>query len=339
MKQPELARDVVVVGASAGGVEALSAFFSALPPDLGAAVLVVLHISPDAPSQLARILQRLTTLPVKAAEDGEEVAPGHVYVASSDRHLMVQDDRVRITRGPREGRARPSVDVLFRSASLAYGPRVIAVVLSGALDDGTAGAWAVKDRGGLVLVQEPREAMQASMPESTILHVKVDHVAPVTALAEIVAGLVGSPVSAAHRKEDSRLEVVTLVAAEGNGLQAGVMELGEISRYTCPDCHGVLVQIEEGSIVRFRCHTGHAFSLLSLLSEVNEAIDTGLWDTLRAIEERVMLLKHMGEIAQEAGRHEEAAVRKRESEDTSERLKAIRDLVLDASFFGHRQNS
>ena len=338
MKQPDLARDVVVIGASAGGVEALSAFFSALPPDLGAAVLVVLHISPDAPSQLAPILQRLTAMPVKAAEDGEEVAPGQVYVASSDRHLMVQDDRVRITRGPREGRARPSVDVLFRSASLAYGPRVIAVVLSGALDDGTAGAWAVKDRAGLVLVQEPTEAMQSSMPESAIRHVAVDHVAPVAMLAAIVAGLVGSPVSAAPASTDRRLEVETLVAAEGNGLQAGVMELGEISRYTCPDCHGVLVQIEEGSIVRFRCHTGHAFSLMSLLSEVNEAIDTGLWDTLRAIEERVMLLRHMGEIAQAAGRHEEASTCKRQSEDTGARLKAIRDLVLDPAFFGHQQS-
>lgn len=246
MKQPGLARDVVVIGASAGGVEALSAFFSALPPDLGAAVLVVLHISPDAPSQLAPILQRLTTMPVKAAEDGEEVASGQVYVASSDRHLMVQDDRVRITRGPREGRARPSVDVLFRSASLAYGPRVIAVVLSGALDDGTAGAWAVKDRAGLALVQEPTEAMQSSMPESAILHVAVDHVAPAAMLAAIVAGLVGSPVAAGRVSTDRRLEVETFVAAEGNGLQAGAMGLGEISRHTRRDGHGVLVQIEEG---------------------------------------------------------------------------------------------
>jgi two-component system chemotaxis response regulator CheB len=324
-----------VVGASAGGVEALSAFFRELPADLGATVLVVLHVSPHGPSQLARILGRLTPLPVKAAENDEAVLPGQVYVALADRHLMVQDDRIRITRGPREGRSRPSVDVLFRSAALAYEARVISVVLSGALDDGTAGAWAVKDRGGIVLVQEPREAMHASMPESAIEHVEVDHVAPAKELASIVAGLVGVPVKAKGAEQHSGLAIENLIAEEGNGLQAGVMDLGKVSKYTCPDCHGVLVQIEEGSIIRYRCHTGHAFSLMSLLAEVNEAIDTGLWDTLRAIEERIMLLEQMEKVAKKAGHSDEAATCRTQADDAKKRLIPIRELVLDPGFFGH----
>lgn len=218
---------------------------------------------------------------------------------------------------------------------MAYGPRVIAVVLSGALDDGTAGAWAVKDGGGMVLVQEPTEAMHSSMPESAIKHVAVDQVAPVAELALIVAGLIGSPATDVCAKDRKDLEVETLIAAEGNGLQAGVMELGSVSKYTCPDCHGVLVQIEEGPIVRYRCHTGHAFSLMSLLAEVNESIDTGLWDTLRAIEERIMLLEKMGELALQAGRSSEAAKCKAQASDARVRLKPIREIVLDPKLFGH----
>lgn len=334
-----VARDVVVIGASAGGVEALTGFFARLPPDLAAVVLVVLHLSPESPSQLSRILGRATSLPVTVGHDGEILERGRVYVAAPDRHLMAQGDRVRITRGPREGRARPSVDVLFRSASLAYGSRVIAVVLSGALDDGTAGAWAVKDGGGLVLVQDPAEAMHSSMPESAIQHVEVDQVAPVAELAMMVAGFIGAPASGVRVDSRRSLGVETLIAAEGNGLQAGVMELGSVSKYTCPDCHGVLVQIEEGSIVRYRCHTGHAFSLLSLLAEVNESIDTGLWDTLRAIEERIMLLEKMAEVAHRAGRTSEAGHCKAQAEDAKVRLEPIRALVLDSQLFGHGESA
>ena len=287
-------RNVIVVGASAGGVEALIQFFGELPEDFAAAVLVVLHVPASAPSQLARILARATRLPVKPGVDLEEVLPGQVYVASADRHLMIDGNHIRITRGPRESRSRPSIDVLFRSAAIACGSRAVAVVLSGALDDGTAGAWAIKDRGGLVLAQEPSDAMHASMPESVIQHVEVDLVGTARQLGEVVAGLVGSPAPIAPPPgESEKYKVETLIAMEGDGLKAGVMELGKVSKYTCPDCHGVLVQIEEGSIVRFRCHTGHAFSLMTLLAEVNESIDTGLWDTLRAIEERVMLLRQM----------------------------------------------
>jgi two-component system chemotaxis response regulator CheB len=341
MNADPFSKKVIVVGASAGGVEALTGLLANFPAGLAAAVFVVLHIPPETPSLLAPILARICALPVKPAVDREAIVAGQVYVATADRHLLIEGNQVRITRGPREGRARPSIDALFRSASVVHGERVIGIVLSGALDDGTAGAWAIKDRGGVVLVQEPAQAMHDSMPESVIRHVSVDRVGTVQQLAVIVASLVGSPAQglAAPAGSDENLKVETLIAMEGDGLKAGVMELGKISKYTCPDCHGVLVQIEEGSIVRFRCHTGHAFSLMTLLAEVNESIDTGLWDTLRAIEERVMLLRQMERLARDADSVADADRCKSQADETERRLKPLRELVLDPKFFGHDQQA
>ncbi|MDB5745015.1 MAG: CheB methylesterase [Polaromonas sp.] len=331
-------RDIVVLGASAGGVEALLGFFRALPAHLDAAVLVVLHIPAHTPSLLDRVLSAVTSLPVTRAQDGEPISKGHVYVASADRHLMLTPQGIRLSRGPKEGRNRPSVDVLFRSAATAFGPRAIGIVLSGVLDDGTAGLWAIKDHQGCTLVQAPSEAMHASMPESAIAHVQVDLVGTVQELADEVVKLVGTAApdaGPALAPSNARLSMENAIAMEGNALKAGVMTLGKVSQYTCPDCHGVLVQIEDGAIVRFRCHTGHAFSLKTLLAEINEAVDHGLWATLRAVEERVMLLRQMQSLADAAGAPGEAAQWGRQADESQTRLEPLRALVLDPGFFGH----
>ncbi|CAM3645814.1 chemotaxis protein CheB [Polaromonas hydrogenivorans] len=329
-------RDIVVIGASAGGVEALRGFFAALPADLDAAVLVVLHIPADTPSQLDQVLANATPLPVVIAEDGQPIEHGRVYVASADRHLMVTPQGIRLSRGPKEVRARPSVDVLFRSAATAFGSRVIGVILSGALDDGTAGLWAIKDHQGATLVQIPSQAMHPSMPESAIAHVEVDFVGTVEALAAKVRELVGTaaPVVAASAFSLQRA-MENDIAMQGNALKAGIMNLGKVSPYTCPDCHGVLMQIEEGTIVRFRCHTGHAFSLKTLMAEINDAIDQSLWATLRAVEERVMLLRQMEQLALRSGANDTAAQWRKQADDSEQRLQPLRDLVLDPGFFGH----
>lgn len=330
-------RDIVVIGASAGGVEALRGFFAALPADLDAAVLVVLHIPADTPSQLDQVLANATPLPVVIAEDGQPIEHGRVYVASADRHLMVTPQGIRLSRGPKEVRARPSVDVLFRSAATAFGSRVIGVILSGALDDGTAGLWAIKDHQGATLVQLPSQAMHPSMPESAIAHVQVDFVGTVEALAAKVGELVGT---AAPVVADTAFSLQRAmendIAMQGNALKAGIMNLGKVSPYTCPDCHGVLMQIEEGTIVRFRCHTGHAFSLKTLMAEINDAIDNSLWATLRAVEERVMLLHQMEELAQASGMSGEAMQWRKQADDSEKRLQPLRELVLDPGFFGHQ---
>ena len=329
-------RDIVVIGASAGGIEALRGFFAALPAGLDAAILVVLHIPADTPSQLDLVLANATPLPVVIAEDGQPIEPGRVYVASADRHLMATPQGIRLSRGPKEVRARPSVDVLFRSAATAFGSRVIGVILSGALDDGTAGLWAIKDHQGATLVQLPSEAMHPSMPESAIAHVEVDFVGTVEALAAKVSELVGTaaPVVAASAFSLQRA-MENDIAMEGNALKAGVMNLGKVSPYTCPDCHGVLIQIEEGTIVRFRCHTGHAFSLKTLMAGINDAIDSSLWATLRAVEERVMLLRQMEQLALRSGANGAAAQWRQQADDSEQRLQPLRDLVLDPGFFGH----
>lgn len=327
---------LVVIGASAGGVEAIGQVLAELPADLSAAVLVVLHMPAYARSELAAVLGRKTGLAVAAAIDGESIEQGRVYVCVPDRHLLVDGDRIRLTRGPKETRSRPSVDALFRSAAVMGGSNVIGVVLSGMLDDGSAGLWAIKDRGGIALVQDQGSAMHGSMPESAARHVDVDATLPPVGLAaEInrhVAAMPGPPVSI---PTDSGLLTEFRIAMEGDGLRAGVMSLGHVSGYTCPDCHGVLVQIEEGTMVRFRCHTGHAFTTQTLLLDVNAAIDKGLWDTLRAIEERVMLLHQMAGRAEADGRGGEARCLSLQADESDGRTAVLRTMVIDPDLFGH----
>lgn len=182
-------RNVIVVGASLGGVEALPRLVAGLPPDLEAAVLVVLHMAPNFPSYLAERLDQAGPLAAAAGVEGEELRPGRIYVPVPDHHLMLEGPRIRLSRGPRESHARPSVDVLFRSAAVHHGRRVIGVVLTGGLDDGTAGLWAVKDRGGVAIVQSPDEALYPSMPASALQHVSIDHVLPLGRMAEVLVRL------------------------------------------------------------------------------------------------------------------------------------------------------
>jgi two-component system chemotaxis response regulator CheB len=289
-------RDTVVVGASAGGIRALRALLSAVPKDLPAAVLAVVHIPADSPSELPALLDRAGPLSAKAAEDGEALTRGRVYVAPPDRHLLVERGRLRLTRGPRENRVRPCIDTLFRSAAVDGGPRVIGVVLSGALDDGTAGLWAIKDRGGVALVQEPTEAEFPDMPQSALTHVEVDHVLPAAQIGAKLAALAAAPAN-------EPAEVPAAMAAEArmqmgdNALENGVLRLGTPSPNACPECHGSLVEIREGPIVRYRCHTGHAYSLRTLLADTEADLEKALWNAVRAYEERSFLLRRLAEEA------------------------------------------
>ena len=337
MDKPGKARKVVVVGTSAGGVDALQQFFEVIDPDTHAAFLVVMHIPPQARSNLDRILSRATRLPVIAAYEDQALKPGTVYVATPDRHLMLDAQGIRVTRGPRECRARPAIDVLFRSAAVAYGRNAIGVVLTGALDDGTAGLWAIKDRNGFALVQDPAEAMHSSMPQSAIDHVKVDFVAPVRSLAERIGELVSERALTQELVPDAvneHLVIENRISMSGRGLEEGVFGLGKVSRYTCPECHGALVEIKEGRIIRFRCHTGHAYSMKTLIGAINESVDEGLWDVLRALEERILLLRQMAELASEAGHTADAAYCLEQADRAHARLEPLREVVLDLDIFG-----
>jgi two-component system chemotaxis response regulator CheB len=233
-------------------------------------------------------------LPVLIARNATPMDSAMVYIAPPGRHLMVDEGTLRTTFGPKESRARPSVDVLFRSAAMTYGSRVIAVVLSGMLDDGTAGAWAVKDRGGCVIVQDPKTAMFPAMVNSVLDHVAVDAVLPLAELAErIVEETEKPPPPPAPTPTPPHWELENMIAREGNGFGNGSTHIGNASRFACPECGGVLSEIREESIRRYRCHTGHAYSSEALLAEIDNSIYSNLWSAVRATEERILLLRQL----------------------------------------------
>ncbi|MFC4637547.1 chemotaxis protein CheB [Deinococcus hohokamensis] len=289
---------LVVMGASAGGIPALRALLGQLPADFPAAVLIVQHIAPDVPSLLPEILDRSGPLSVRQAVDGDPLRPGQVSVAPPNQHLLVDENRIVVTHGPRENRMRPSIDALFRSAAYLHRERVIGVVLSGLLDDGTSGLYTIKRRGGVAIVQSPEEAQFDSMPLSALREVEVDHCVPVTRMGalldELVRALPQAEGNTMSEAEDRRLEVEVGISRGENAMALGVTELGEPSLLTCPECQGALVQFEEAGRLRFRCHTGHGYSGSSLLSEVTKGVEDKAYQMMRVLEESVMLMRRLG---------------------------------------------
>jgi two-component system chemotaxis response regulator CheB len=321
-------RDIVVIGASVGGIEALRTIVGGLPADFPASVFVVMHVSPQSPSILADILDRAGALPAANAADGERIQPGRIYVAPPDHHLVIEPNRVRVTRGPKEKRFRPAVDPLFRSAAQVYGPRVIGVILTGYLDDGTAGLWAVKQLGGTSVVQDPQEALAPSMPASALRQVRVDHCVPVAEIAPLLVRLTSVPVEekGVHRVT-KELDIEVRIAKEQKALEAGVLKLGEPSLYACPECHGVLLQLNEEKRMRFRCHTGHAYSSDVLLAEINEGVEDSLWNAIRAIEESVLLMRHMAEHLSESESSHSAAEFLARADEGQRRVDLVRQAL------------
>jgi len=326
-------KNIIVVGASAGGFEALKTLVKALPSELPASIFIVWHMSPDVRGIMPQVLNRLNTLPASQAFDGEVIEEGRIYVAPPDRHLILEDGLVRVTRGPKENRFRPAIDPLFRSAAYHYGADAIGIILSGALDDGTSGLWTIKQRGGIAIVQDPRDAEVPSMPQNAIREVEVDHVVPLEAMGELLVGILDEKknrprVAVADDSNSRRLEMEIGIAAENNALELGVMDFGELTPYTCPECHGVLSALREGDMTRFRCHTGHAFTSDSLLASVTENIEDSLWSAIRGVDESIILLNHMGDHFAEANQPKLAAVFFRKAKEAQTRNELIRTVVM-----------
>jgi two-component system chemotaxis response regulator CheB len=321
-------KDIVVIGASAGGIEAVRKIVAGLPPDFAGSLFVVVHTAADAPGVLDVVFGNAGPLPAILADDGERIVPGRIYVARPDHHLLIEPGRVRLTRGPKENRFRPAVDPLFRSAAQTYGPRVVGIILSGGLDDGTSGLWAVKQLGGTAIVQDPHEAPAPSMPQSAMTHVRVDHVLRVNEIAPLLALLAVTPADAQEgdRLMPEEVAIEVKIAKEDEAKEAGVLTLGEPSTYACPECHGVLLQLKDNVPPRFRCHTGHAYTMESLLSEMSDAIEDSLWNTIRALDERVMLMRQAAEHLREA--HGDGAAFLRRAEEAQRRADLVRQAVL-----------
>lgn len=295
--------DIVVIGASAGGLRALDTIFANLPANLPAAVFVVLHTTENSPGLLPQLFNRHSALPALYAVDKAPILPGRIYIAPPEpRHMLLSRGKIELVFGPRENRHRPSIDALFRSAAVAYGPRVVGVVLSGALDDGTAGLAHIKERGGTAIVQDPDDALTPSMPQSAIEDVKVDHILPA---AEIAAQIVDLA------EQDDTAPVSGTVNENAILKETGVC-------YTCPDCNGVLTEVREGSVVRYRCRVGHAYSPENLHEAQAAALEQALWAAIRSLEEHA-------EFSERLANRSERAERSRLAERFAEKAKAGRE--------------
>jgi len=324
-------RNIIVIGASAGGFDAFKTIVRNLPTNIEASIFIVWHMSPDVRGILPQVLNRISPIYSAHALDKEEIKPNRIYIAPPDHHLLVEEGIVRVTRGPKENRFRPAVDPLFRSAAYTYGNRVIGVVLSGALDDGTAGLWAIKHNGGLAVVQDPNDAEVPSMPENAIREVAVDYTVPVKDMGPLLYELSQKPVEinnhAMEDKEKTKAEIK--VAEEDDAFDIGVTKFGQLSPFTCPECHGVLSVLKDGKRERYRCHTGHAYSADSLLASVTEKIEDSLYSALRGVEESIMLLNHMGDHFAERNHPMLAALYFQKAMDADARAHLVRQAVLN----------
>jgi two-component system, chemotaxis family, protein-glutamate methylesterase/glutaminase len=287
---------LLVIGTSAGGNSALPELIQQLTPEMGLCVFVAIHLSKTSIGEmLVQRLQKVTTLKCKIPENDETILDNHIYFAAPDHHLIIRRDKILLGRGPMENRYRPSIDALFRSAAVAYGPRVIGVVLTGMLEDGTSGMYAIKKCGGHCIVQDPGEARYPDMPKAVLKVLKPNYLLPV---AKMGAAIEGS-IQILHKKKRARIPLDLIREAQiaervNIGIEA-VEDLGKLSKISCPDCGGSLWEINDKGHSHYRCHVGHAFSEEGLINSMEVSTEASLWMALRMLEERKSLLRKIGE--------------------------------------------
>ncbi|MDB6084567.1 MAG: protein-glutamate methylesterase (protein methylesterase)-like protein, partial [Gammaproteobacteria bacterium] len=296
----DVRRNIVVIGASAGGISALRRLAADLPPQFPAAILIVLHVGANR-SHLPALLAAAGPNTAAHAQDGELLRIGHLAVAPPDYHLLVSDGSLRLSRGPKENFARPAIDPLFRSAALSYGPRVIGVVLTGRLDDGTAGLQAIKECGGLAVIQDPSTAFAPDMPASARDHVAVDYCVPIESVGRTLSGLVQQPSPPAMRPPPAWQHEHAPAAGTVNAMN-DLKAIAKPSPLVCPECGGGLWEINQAPPPRYRCHTGHGYSLRSLEYAMNETTEDALWAAVRALQERAVVTRRIGEESHGLGR-------------------------------------
>jgi len=320
--------DLVVIGASAGGVGSLQRVVEHIHPDFPAAILIALHLPDGIRSMLPQILERAGNLPAGHARDGDHIEPGRIYVAPAGFHLTVTRGRMAVTRGAREHGHRPAIDPLFRSAAVAYGRRTIGVILSGSLHDGTVGLLEIKRAGGLAIVQDPNDTEWPSMPLSALHHVEIDHTVPASQIGTLLQQVVMMPVRSA----------ATMPDGDENTLKNELRELtmhederdhpGEPSPYSCPECGGVLWELRDGELIRFRCRVGHAYTSETLTTEQALTVEHALWSALRALEEHAAVRRRMAERAVLNGNAVTAERYKKRARELDEQAQQVRNLVL-----------
>jgi two-component system chemotaxis response regulator CheB len=320
-------RGLVVVGASAGGVQALRSLVEALPADLDAAVCVVLHIPRSGTSALPHILDRCGPLPAVHATEGAQLESGRIYVAPANVHLLLVDHRLRLSHGPAENGHRPAADPLFRSAARSWGRAVIGVVLSGSRDDGSFGLATIARHGGVAIVQDPGEALYAGMPKHAIEAVPTARVLPVAGIGAVLGELVPrlrgpDPIKSDDDvlldAEDAMADLFDVTADELGATPAG---------FGCPNCHGALFEMPDQPGPRYRCRVGHAWTAATLHDEQSDALETALWTALRSLEEKSALCRRMAESASSRGNSSTAARYTDVTAETEQAGRVIRRLI------------
>jgi two-component system, chemotaxis family, protein-glutamate methylesterase/glutaminase len=319
-------RDIVVIGGSAGAIESITEIVRGLPADFPAAVFVVVHFPGSVTSALPRILSRAGALRAVHPESEAPIEHGRIYVAPPDCHLFIEDANVRLSRGPKENGHRPAIDPLFRSAAHHYGTRVIGVLLSGNLSDGTAGLLSIKQQGGIAIVQDPDAALYSGMPRSAIERVPVDHVVQVRAMSELLVSLTAeaapsrkdAAMGSSHNDDDTLDEV----AREDRKTQAGIP-----STMSCPECHGVLWEHRDVDVLAFRCRVGHAFTEEALLAIQAEQLEAALWTALRALEEHSALSRRLAARAAHRGHSHSASTFTEHAMDAEHHASTIRSVL------------
>jgi two-component system, chemotaxis family, protein-glutamate methylesterase/glutaminase len=319
-------KNIIVVGASAGGLKVAAELVSKLPKAFDAAIFIVLHISKQSVGEvIINHLQKNTSLKCVIPKEGEEFKKGHVYLAPPDHHMLIGKSTIRINKGPHENRWRPSIDVLFRSAAVYHSSRVIGIVLSGLLDDGTSGMAAIKKSGGICIVQEPIEAEFPDMPVNVIKNVNVDYRVPVSDMSYVLDdALSRTVIEGVAVPEEIRKEVE--ITEDMENKIGKLKEISSLTLFVCPDCGGALWQMKDDAIDRYRCHTGHVFTENVLVEEQAHALEQSLWTSLRLMEERRNLLLSLAAHEEEDGKTDLAEMnRKRAAEiaDHAEKLKSV----------------
>ena len=320
-------RDVVAIGASAGGVNALLALCGLLPANFPAAVLVVLHVGQN-PSVLPMLLSSRGHNRARHGENGLEIETGTIYVAPPDRHMLVEQGRIVLSKGAKEHHTRPAVDPLFRSAALDYGPRVVGVVLTGRLDDGTAGLRAIKDCGGMAIVQDPADAEYPAMPRNAMQSVEIDRCVPLASMPRTLMQVLEEPISSAAAKAAAERLDREMAVSEGKGNPIGNLNaLGKPSTYSCPDCNGVLWEIQDLQPPRYRCHTGHAYSLRSLIDAQTVATEDAIWGAIRALQIREDALRRVGAQNRHVGDEAEAALEEANADEVASHAQLLLQML------------
>lgn len=324
--------DRIVIGTSAGGVQALCELVSKLPPSLKAAIFIVLHIPRHSPSLLPSILSRQSRLPVTHAQSGEEIKLGRIYVAPPDQHLLIEDGYMKLVHGPRENLHRPSIDALFRSAARAAGLRTVGVVLTGTRDDGKAGMRAIQKMGGATVVQDPRDATFPGLPLNIINEIDVDYTVPLVEIPPLLVHLTqrAAPLEGSGEVPEE-IEIESKIAEqemESDELIDSVKKIGRISTLTCPECNGALWEMNDDEMLRYRCHVGHAFSMESLNEGHAQMLETALWSALRALDEKLILSKRMAQHAENTDRPAALRLLQQRVKQTEEQAAIIRQVLL-----------